>query len=72
MNVRQFTDGTIYVTFDKGAFGEHYIPLDIEEWVRDNTKPNFGYINGKRSGMFLDGEDAVAFKLKFGYNVGSP
>lgn len=37
----------------------------LEEWIEQNTKADWGFINDKRSGIFLSEADATAFKLKW-------
>lgn len=69
MTVRNFGEGTIYVTFPKhpNFVLRAIIPADVEAWMKEySISPNFGFIQGVKSGMFLEGQDAVAFRLRFG------
>ena len=66
---KDFGDGQVYFDFSNkwasGPYGERIMPYDIAEWLSDKDA-KWGTINGKRVGVFLNGEDASAFRLRFG------
>jgi hypothetical protein len=42
------------------------MPNEVNQWIADNNlAPLRGFTAGKPSGIFLEGEDAIAFRLKF-------
>ena len=42
------------------------ILLWIEWFKENNIKYEFGYIDGREAGVYLDADDALLFKIKFG------
>lgn len=66
MSIRAFGDDTLYVSFPTNPNTDNYlIPPEVDQWLRENKIDDWGRIKDKRSGVFLSGADAVAFKLKF-------
>jgi len=54
------------VSFPTNPNTDNYlIPPEVDQWLRENKIDDWGRVMDKRSGVFLSGEDAVAFKLKF-------
>ena len=66
---QEFSDGVVDISFPfkwpSGPFGERLMPEEILEWLSDKD-PRWGIINGKRVGVYLRGDDALAFRLRFG------
>jgi hypothetical protein len=66
MSIRAFGDDTLYVSFPSDSKTNNYlIPPEIDKWLREHKIDDWGRIKDVRAGVFLSGEDAVAFKLKF-------
>jgi hypothetical protein len=64
---REMGDGSIYVCFpvDLSDSRRYCIPKDLKEWLKRVPMKDWGYLNNVRSGVFLMGEDSIAFKLTF-------
>lgn len=66
MSVREFSKGVIYVAFPpSGRYGEFKAPDGVIDWLKENTTPEWGHVNGHLAGVFLEQEDAVAFRLRW-------
>jgi hypothetical protein len=65
MIVRRVDNESIYVGFPISRDNAHRIPDGMEQWINDNTKRTWLHHNGHNTGVYLYGEDALAFKLKW-------
>lgn len=67
MKVTQIGSDCIFFSFRTGdTDNDFFVPPDIEEWLKVHVKsPEWGFVRGKRFGVFLTAADAVAFKLRF-------
>lgn len=73
MRVQVLDDGAIYVAFPVNLFGAsaYIIPPEIDEWLIQHDIDSWGRVgdvrgtDDPRGGVFISGEDAVAFRLKF-------
>ena len=67
ISYREMGNGSIYIMFpiDITDRRRYIIPDELKEWLKQIPKKDWGYLKDVRSGIFLDGEDAIAFKLKF-------
>ena len=65
MIVRRVDNESIYVGFPHATADSHCIPDGMEQWINDNTKRTWLHHNGHNTGVYLYGEDALAFKLKW-------
>lgn len=67
MSIRAFGDDTMYVSFPANPRhdGSYLIPPEVNEWLRVHNIDDWGIVKGIKSGVFLSGEDAVAFRLRF-------
>lgn len=56
----------IYVAFPN-AQPYSAVPYDVQQWLLGTVGNDieWGIVNGRRVGVFLLGQDAIAFKLKF-------
>jgi hypothetical protein len=64
MSIRAFGDDTLYVSFPNDGHIT-WVPPDVNEWLTENKIDDWGTLKDNRVGVFLSGEDAVAFRLKF-------
>lgn len=67
MSIRAFGDGTLYVSFPMSPRWPHKrcAPPEVDEWLTEHNIDEWGMVKESKMGVFLSGEDAVAFKLKF-------
>jgi hypothetical protein len=67
MSIRAFGDDTIYVAFPPNPYstGGYRVPPDVDTWLTENKIDDWGVVNDIKAGVFMTGEDAVAFRLKF-------
>ena len=65
--VKNMGNETLYVAFPRVVFGDAKMPPELRQWLNENKiSYNPGVCNGYDSGIFLQGADAIAYKLKFG------
>lgn len=67
MSIRAFGDDTLYVSFlpNPRQDGSYIIPPEIDQWLTEHKIDDWGIVKDVKAGVFLSGQDAVAFKLKF-------
>jgi len=69
MSIRAFGDDTIYVSFPPNphSTGGYVVPSEVDKWLTENKIDDWGHSERRegRTGVFMSGEDAVAFRLKF-------
>ena len=69
MLLKYMGNGEIYIAFPvnlKSPHNDFVFPPGVEEWMKENNIPNNpGIIKGKQVGIFLNEQDATAFKLRF-------
>lgn len=58
----------IYVGFPAAVGSAPGVPYEVQKWLFDTvgTDIEWGIVDGQRIGVFLTGQDAIAFKLRFG------
>jgi hypothetical protein len=69
MVIKNMGDGSIYVGFPvySDSYSDAEYPPGVKEWLMEQSIPiRPGVLKGRQTGIFLDGQDAMAFKLKFG------
>ena len=71
MLLKYMGNGEIYIAFPvnlKSPHNDFVFPPGVEEWMKENNIPNnpkIINIKGKQVGIFLNEQDATAFKLRF-------
>lgn len=70
MIVKNMGNGNIYIGFPMNLINPHgdsKFPPGVKEWLKENEIPmRPGVLKGKQVGIFLNGQDAIAFRLRFG------
>jgi len=69
MIVKNMGNGDIYIGFPMNLTNPHsdsIFPPGVKEWLKENKIPmRPGVLKGRQVGIFLNGQDAIAFKLRF-------
>lgn len=69
MLLKYMGNGDIYIAFPMNLknHGNFVFPAGVEEWLKENNIPNNpGIIKDRQVGIFLNEQDATAFRLRFG------
>lgn len=63
---RKFKEGTTFVSFPTNSYGSPVISEEINHWIAQHSPHiTWATVNGKRVGILLSDEDAVAFRLRW-------
>ena len=70
MIVKNMGNGDIYIGFPmnlKNPHSDSILPPGVKAWLKENPIPMTpGVLKGKQVGIFLNEQDATAFRLRFG------